>query len=65
MWSSMMKSVGLSPIEDYVEPRLSIGNAVATQEFTIGQFKVQVDAQSMALTIKNRGGKMVWKCELL
>lgn len=64
MWHSMMKSVGLLPTEEYIQPRLSIGNAVADQEFSTGHFKVQVDAQALALTVKNGHGRTVWKCKV-
>lgn len=57
----MMKSVGLSSTEEYIQPRLSIGNAVANQEFSTGNFKVQVDAQALALTVKNGHGRIIWK----
>lgn len=60
-----MKSVGLSSPEEYIQPRLSIGNAVSDQEFSTGHFKVQVDAQALALTVKNGHGRTVWKCKFL
>lgn len=60
-----MKSVGLSSTEEYIQPRLSIGNAVANQEFSTGNFKVQVDAQALALTVKNGHGRIIWKCEFI
>lgn len=64
MWQSMMKSIGLLPTEDYIQPRLSIGNAVSDQEFSTGHFKVQVDAQQLALTVKNVNERTIWKCKL-
>lgn len=63
MWQSVMKTVGLSSPEEYIQPRLSIGNAVADQEFSTGHFKVQVDAQALALTVKNGHGRTIWKCK--
>lgn len=65
MWQSVMKSVGLSATEEYIQPRISIGNAVANQEFSTGHFKVQVDAQALALTVKNLHGRTIWKCEFV
>lgn len=63
MWQSMMKNVGLLPTEEYIHPRLSIGKAVADQEFCTGHFKIQVDAQALALTVKNPHGRIIWKCK--
>jgi hypothetical protein len=65
MWQSVLKSVGLSSPEDYIHPRLSIGPAVAYQEFSVGSFKIQVDAQALALTIKNAHGRIIWKCKVI
>ncbi|CEP11093.1 hypothetical protein [Parasitella parasitica] len=61
MWNSVMKNVGLLPTEDYVRPRLSIGNAVSDHEFSTGHFKIQVDAQAICLTVKNMHGRIIWK----
>ncbi|KAI9473929.1 MAG: glycosyl hydrolases family 31-domain-containing protein [Benjaminiella poitrasii] len=61
MWQSVLNSVGLGSPEDYVQPRLSIGSAVADQELSTGHFKIQVDAQALALTIKNAHGRIIWK----
>ncbi|KAI8641325.1 glycosyl hydrolases family 31-domain-containing protein [Parasitella parasitica] len=61
MWNSVMKNVGLLPTEDYIQPRLSIGNAVSDHEFSTGYFKIQVDAQAMCLTVKNIHGRIIWK----
>lgn len=63
MWQSVKKSVGLSSPEEYVQPRLSIGTAVSDKEFSTGHFKVQVDAQALALTVKNINGRTIWKCK--
>lgn len=60
-----MKSVGLLPTEEYIQPRLSIGNAVSDHEFSTGHFKVQVDAQSLCLSVKNVHGRIIWKCKYL
>ncbi|KAL9545801.1 hypothetical protein MBANPS3_006978 [Mucor bainieri] len=56
-----MKSVGLLPTEEYIQPRLSIGNAVSDHEFSTGHFKIQVDAQILCLTVKNVHGRIIWK----
>ncbi|GAA5802552.1 hypothetical protein HPULCUR_008022 [Helicostylum pulchrum] len=61
MWQSVMKSVGLLPTEDYIQPRISIGNAVSYQEFSTGHFTIQVDAQALSLTVKNTNGRIIWK----
>lgn len=64
MWQSVMKSVGLLPTPDYIQPRISIGNAVSYQEFSTGHFTIQVDAQALSLTVKNCNGRIIWKCKL-
>lgn len=60
-----MKSVGLLPTEEYIQPRLSIGNAVSDHEFSTGHFKIKVDAQALCLTIKNVHNRIIWKCKCL
>ncbi|KAI8146758.1 glycosyl hydrolases family 31-domain-containing protein [Fennellomyces sp. T-0311] len=61
MFQSFIKSVGLAPLDSYVEPRLSIGNAVSDRGFSTGHFTVQVDEEARALIIKNSKGKTLWK----
>ncbi|RCH90520.1 hypothetical protein CU097_010011 [Rhizopus azygosporus] len=61
MWASVAKTLGLTSPEEYVKPRLSIGNAVAHQEFSIGHFKIQVDPEAIALVVKNGNGRVIWK----
>jgi hypothetical protein len=63
MWTSVAKTLGLTSPEEYVKPRLSIGNAVAHQEFSIGHFKIQVDPEAIALVVKNGNGRVIWKCK--
>ncbi|KAI9269247.1 glycosyl hydrolases family 31-domain-containing protein [Phascolomyces articulosus] len=61
MFQSFIKSVGLAPLDSYVEPRLSIGNAVSDREFSTGHFKIQVDEEARAVFIKNNKGRLIWK----
>jgi hypothetical protein len=63
MWGSVLKSVGLAPADEYVPPRLVIGNAVIVQELSTGHFKIQVDAQLLSLTVQNEHGRIIWKCK--
>lgn len=63
MLQSFIKSVGLAPLDAYVEPRISIGNAVYDRELSTGNFKVHMDAQARALIIKNSKGRVIWKCK--
>lgn len=62
MWQSVIKNIGLAPTEEYIKPRLSIGNAVSDHEFSTGHFSVQVDAQNLSLVIKNHHKRIIWKC---
>ncbi|CAO3582313.1 unnamed protein product [Absidia cylindrospora] len=52
MWANALKAIGLAPVQDYIQPRLSIGNCVLDSEFSTGHFKVHVDSQALVLTIK-------------
>ncbi|KAG1521582.1 hypothetical protein G6F52_006620 [Rhizopus delemar] len=61
MWNSVIKNLGLSSTEEYVKPRLSIGKAVAHQEFSTGHFKIQVDPEALALIVKNGNDRIIWK----
>ncbi|KAI7883691.1 hypothetical protein K492DRAFT_229502 [Lichtheimia hyalospora FSU 10163] len=61
MLQSFIKSVGLAPLDAYVEPRISIGNAVYDRELSTGNFTVHMDAQTRALIIKNNKGRVIWK----
>ncbi|KAI9323143.1 glycosyl hydrolases family 31-domain-containing protein [Dichotomocladium elegans] len=61
MMQSFIKSVGLAPLDAYVEPRISIGNAVPDREISTGNFSIQVDAEARALIIKNNKGRVIWK----
>jgi hypothetical protein len=63
MWGSVLKSVGLASTEEYIAPRLSIGKAVADQPYSTGNFIIQVDCQALALTVKNRNDRIIWKCK--
>ena len=63
MFQSFIKSVGLAPLDAYVEPRLSIGTAVSNRPFSPGHFTVQVDDDARALIIKNDKDKTLWKCK--
>lgn len=63
MLQSFIKSVGLAPLDAYVEPRISIGNAVYDHELSTGNFTVHMDAQARALIIKNNKGRVIWKCK--
>jgi hypothetical protein len=64
MWNSVIKNLGLSSTEEYVKPRLSIGKAVAHQEFSTGHFKIQVDPEALALIVKNGNDRIIWKCNV-
>ncbi|KAI8991603.1 glycosyl hydrolases family 31-domain-containing protein [Mycotypha africana] len=61
MLQSVLKSIGLAPVGDYIQPRLSIGNAVASNEFSTGHFTIQIDSEKMCLMIKNGHGRIIWK----
>lgn len=62
-WDSFLKATGLASYDNYIEPRLSIGNAVPNREFSTGHFKIQVDSEALALVIRNDAGKILWKCK--
>ncbi|KAI8083262.1 glycosyl hydrolases family 31-domain-containing protein [Gilbertella persicaria] len=61
MWQSLLKNVGLSSTEDYIQPRLSIGNTVYDRPFSTGHFKIQVDAQALTVSVKNPNGRTIWR----
>ncbi|KAI8336256.1 glycosyl hydrolases family 31-domain-containing protein [Chlamydoabsidia padenii] len=61
MWANALKAVGLAPVEDYIQPRLSIGNRVLDNEFSTGHFKIHVDSQQLMLSIKNSEGRVIWQ----
>ncbi|KAI8099350.1 glycosyl hydrolases family 31-domain-containing protein [Halteromyces radiatus] len=61
MWANALKAVGLAPVEDYIQPRLSIGNRVLDGEFSTGHFKIQVNTQTMLVTVKNLEGRVLWQ----
>ncbi|KAI9266997.1 glycosyl hydrolases family 31-domain-containing protein [Sporodiniella umbellata] len=61
MWNSVIKNLGLSSTEEYIKPRLSIGKAVAHQEFSTGHFKIKVDPEALALIVKNGNDRVIWK----
>lgn len=65
MFQSFIKSVGLAPLDAYVEPRISIGNAVADREYSTGHFRIQLDAEKLALFIRNEKGRVIWKCNCM
>ncbi|RCI02826.1 hypothetical protein CU098_000314, partial [Rhizopus stolonifer] len=64
MWQSLLKNVGLSSTEDYIQPRLSIGNTVYDRPFSTGHFKIQVDAQALTVSVKNPNGRTIWRCKV-
>ncbi|SAM05871.1 hypothetical protein [Absidia glauca] len=61
MWANALKAVGLAPVEDYIPPRLSIGNRVLSNEFCTGHFKIQVDSERLMVTVKNLKGGVIWQ----
>ncbi|KAI8375380.1 glycosyl hydrolases family 31-domain-containing protein [Choanephora cucurbitarum] len=61
MWQSVLKKVGFPTEEDYIRPRLSIGNTVYDHPFSTGHFTIQVDAQALSVIIKNPNGRIIWK----
>ncbi|KAI9495853.1 glycosyl hydrolases family 31-domain-containing protein [Zychaea mexicana] len=61
MFQSFIKSMGLAPLDSYVEPRLSIGNVVLDREISTGHFTVQVDEEARAVFIRNNKGRVIWK----
>lgn len=65
MFQSFIKSVGLAPLDAYVEPRISIGNAVADREYSTGHFRMHLDAEKLALFIRNGKGRVIWKCKVV
>ncbi|ORZ02729.1 glycosyl hydrolases family 31-domain-containing protein [Syncephalastrum racemosum] len=55
------QSTGLASYDNYIEPRLSIGDSVPNREFSTGHFKIQVDSEALALVIRNGAGMILWK----
>ncbi|KAI9015785.1 glycosyl hydrolases family 31-domain-containing protein [Phycomyces nitens] len=60
MLQSVLNNIGLGT-QDLIQPRLSIGTAVADEAYTIGDFSVHLDAQIEALVIKNSKERIIWK----
>ncbi|ORX56331.1 hypothetical protein DM01DRAFT_1334803 [Hesseltinella vesiculosa] len=61
MWSQALKAFGLAPMEEYIHPRLSVGDRVLTNPFSTGHFKIQMDPEALTLTVTTTDGRVVWQ----
>ncbi|KAI8376556.1 glycosyl hydrolases family 31-domain-containing protein [Radiomyces spectabilis] len=58
---TVLNFVGLGSNQDYVPPRLYIGNAVPNRVYNVGEFAIRMDAEARALIIKDKQDRIVWK----
>ncbi|KAI8065668.1 glycosyl hydrolases family 31-domain-containing protein [Gongronella butleri] len=61
MWSQALKAFGLAPMDEYIQPRISIGDRVLTNEFSTGNFKIQANQERLSFSVKTLDGRVLWE----